>query len=70
MRVQADWAEEQSSRTEEFQRELLKQTEIAGDLNAEKVSEIQHHSSNTLHDLRDWYQSLYCFTQTAALALD
>lgn len=41
MHVQADWTEEQSSRTEEFQRELLKQTEATGDLNADKVSEVQ-----------------------------
>ncbi len=34
---QADWADEQASRTEEFQRELQAKTEAMSDLTAEKV---------------------------------
>lgn len=34
---QADWAEEQASRTDEFQKELQAKTEATGDLNAEKA---------------------------------
>lgn len=35
--IQVDWAEEQASRTDEFQRELQAKTEAMSDLNAEKV---------------------------------
>lgn len=34
---QVDWAEEQASRTDEFQKELQAKTEAMSDLNAEKV---------------------------------
>lgn len=34
---QVDWAEEQASRTDEFQKELQAKTEAMGDLNSEKV---------------------------------
>lgn len=35
---QVDWADEQASRTDEFQRELQAKTEAMSDLNGEKVS--------------------------------
>lgn len=35
---QVDWAEEQASRTDEFQRELQVKTEAISDLNGEKVT--------------------------------
>lgn len=34
---QVDWAEEQTARTDEFQKELQAKTEAMSDLNAEKV---------------------------------
>lgn len=34
---QVDWAEEQASRTDEFQKELQAKTEAMSDLHAEKV---------------------------------
>lgn len=40
---QAKWMEEQTSRTEEFQRELQKQSGSIGDLEAEKVTKNNRH---------------------------
>lgn len=58
-----DWAEEQTTRTDEFQRELQAKSQAMSDLNAEKVI----HIVATIHMItapwtnREYLLKLYCW---------